>query len=73
MKLHCFKILYQLIYILFLRGPAGADADGGVVVVRFGPGGEGVFFFELFKRFVFDDREQLIGGGGNQEGNSFFD
>ncbi len=51
-----------------LRGPAGADAHGGVVLVHLLPEGEGELLLQIRHQLVGEDGVLLVGGGVVEHG-----
>ena len=50
----------KLLYSRVLRGPAGADAHGGVVLVGLAHVGHGIALSQLFVPCIGQDKELLV-------------
>ena len=61
----------ELLDILFLARPAGAEADDAVAVVGFAAKAESNGLFELFHPAVFYGEGDLVRGGVEAEGDPF--
>lgn len=60
-------VLEELVDVLGLCSPTGADAHGGVVSIDLLPNGEEVFCAEPVELLVAEDGELLVGGAVDEE------